>query len=123
MRPTVIIPVKPVPKPRMTRSDKWKKRPAVVRYFTFKDDLSKLVKGTLNPRFQVTFFVPIPPSWSKTKRAAYDGKPHQQRPDADNFLKAFMDALCVDDSYIYDVRVRKFWTDSDGYIELTEYEI
>lgn len=31
--------ITPIPKPRMTRSDKWKKRPAVVRYFEYKDKI------------------------------------------------------------------------------------
>ena len=33
------IDVNPVPKPRQTRSDVWKKRPAVMRYRQFADEL------------------------------------------------------------------------------------
>ncbi|HHE6457291.1 TPA: RusA family crossover junction endodeoxyribonuclease, partial [Proteus mirabilis] len=29
--------IEPVPKPRMTQADKWKKRPPVLKYFAFKD--------------------------------------------------------------------------------------
>jgi len=34
----MIYNINPVPKPRMTQSDKWKKRPPVLRYFAFKDE-------------------------------------------------------------------------------------
>lgn len=117
----VIIPVSPVPKPRMTRADRWKERPATAKYWRYKDALKAEVTGNLEPRFMVTFRVPMPKSWSKKKRTEMLGKPHQQKPDVDNYLKAFMDALCIDDGYIYDARTRKFWAES-GSIELEEYE-
>lgn len=120
MRPTIQIPVAPVAKPRMTRSDKWKTRPAVLKYRQFKDDLRVNVKGTLEPRFSVIFLVPMPVSWSEKKKAAMYRMPHQQRPDVDNYLKGLMDALCVEDSHVYDVRSQKYW-DYNGSIELTEY--
>ena len=116
----VSIPVIPVPKPRMTRSDVWKRRPATTRYWQFKDDIREHVSGTLEPRFSVIFRIPMPKSWSKKQRALMNGKPHQQKPDADNYLKAFMDALCDDDSYVYDARVQKYWAES-GSIELEEF--
>jgi Holliday junction resolvase RusA-like endonuclease len=115
------IPVTPVPKPRMVRSDKWNKRPATKRYWDFKDELHKHVKGNLEPTFTVTFNIPMPKSWTKTRRARCDRLPHQQRPDVDNYLKAFMDCLCEDDSYIFDVRARKFWA-VKGSIDLEEWE-
>jgi len=113
------IPVTPVPKPRMTKSDKWKKRPATTRYWEFKDELLSHVKGNLEPVFQVTFYIPMPKSWTNKMRTEKNGTPHKQKPDVDNFLKAFMDCLCDDDSYIYDVRARKFWAEK-GSIELEE---
>jgi len=114
------IPVAPVPKPRMTKSDSWRKRPAVVKYWKFKDDLKAVVKGDLEPRFKITFYVPMSVSWSKRQKAAMNGQPHQMKPDIDNYLKAFMDALSSDDSYIYDVHARKFWSET-GSIELEEF--
>jgi Holliday junction resolvase RusA-like endonuclease len=103
----------------MTQSDRWRKRPAVLRYYQFKDDLKAVVKGTLEPQFEVVFYLPMPKTWSKKKRLLMNGYPHQQKPDVDNLVKALMDALCEDDSYVYDVRMRKFWAES-GTIELTE---
>lgn len=114
------IPLAPVPKPRMTRSDSWKKRPAVVRYWAFKDSLHELVRGDLDPRFAVQFNVAMPVSWSKKKRSEMLGKPHQQKPDVDNYLKALMDALCSDDSYVYDVHCTKYWAE-EGSIELEQF--
>ncbi len=62
----------------------------------------------------------MPNSWSEKVKLNMDGKPHQQRPDVDNYLKSFMDALCIDDSYVYDVHAKKFWA-REGSIELTEW--
>lgn len=61
----------------------------------------------------------MPASWSARKKNLYDGKPHQVKPDIDNYLKAFMDALCEDDSYVYDVRATKEWA-CEGSIILIE---
>ena len=105
----MVIEITPVPKPRMVGSDRWKKRPSVLRYWAFKDKLRSLVEGTLEPSFDVTFVFPMPQTWSNKKKAANDGKPHQQRPDLDNAVKALMDALCDEDSHIHDVHMRKTW--------------
>ncbi|ENA1269270.1 RusA family crossover junction endodeoxyribonuclease, partial [Klebsiella variicola] len=37
---------------------------------------------------------------------------HQQKPDADNMIKALMDALFTDDAHIWDFRVTKRWGES-----------
>lgn len=118
-RPTIKLSIAPVPKPRMTQSDRWKKRPAVVRYHQFKDDLRKEVKGTLEGCFEVVFHLPMSKSWSAKERARLNGKPHQNKPDIDNLLKALMDALCKEDQHVYDVHVKKLWAET-GYIEITE---
>lgn len=38
-----------------------------------------------------------------------NGQAHQQKPDADNMIKALMDALYADDAHIWDLRVTKLW--------------
>ena len=48
-----------------------------------------------------------------------DGKPHQQKPDWDNLSKAWQDALCDDDSYVYDAHCRKFWGRTGAIIDHT----
>ncbi len=41
------------------------------------------------------FVLPMPPSWSKAKRAQYNGQLHQSGsgPDLDNLIKAVLDCL------------------------------
>lgn len=105
-----IVNVVPVPEPRMTKADAWKARPAVLRYFAYRDILKlNLPKYVLPPKLEVEFVLPIPPSWSKKKVKMMCGMPHQQKPDIDNLLKAFMDAFGVDDSHVWEVTSRKYW--------------
>lgn len=65
------------------------------------------------------FGIPMPASWSAKKRGLMRGKPHEQRPDIDNLAKAFMDALCEDDSYIWRLYAEKLWSD-EGYLEVNQ---
>ncbi|POP41757.1 RusA family crossover junction endodeoxyribonuclease [Superficieibacter electus] len=99
----------PMGKPRMTRADKWKKRDVVLRYRAFCDEVR--LNGLVMPETggHITFVIPMPASWSQKKRAAMKGQAHQQKPDADNMLKALMDALFTDDAHIWAVRVTKRW--------------
>lgn len=109
----------PVPKPRMTQSDKWNKRAVVLRYWAFKSDLSRqaLHQGfELAPAFQVSFFLPMPKSWSKKKKAEMQLKPHQTTPDLDNLEKSLADSLLPnDDSGIWHKVSKKIW-DYEGHI-------
>lgn len=117
----IYLPVTPVAAPRMTQRDKWNPRPVVLRYRSYCDALrANWHFGPFPPAgAHIVFHVPMPKSWSKKKKIEMSGKPHQQkrRNDVDNHLKAFLDALCEDDGYVYDVRVSKFWAES-GYIEV-----
>ena len=102
-------PICPVAKPRMTRSDKWRKRPATQRYWHFVD-LCKLNRVEL-PCFgaHVIFILPMPKSWSEKAKRQSNGKPHMQRPDLSNLLKALEDAIYQEDSVIYNVYIEKRW--------------
>lgn len=94
---------------QMTRADKWKQRPEVIRYRAFCDE-ARLRKIHLpDSGAHVTFVMPMPQSWSHKKRAQYAGRPHQSKPDCDNMLKALMDALYEDDSHVWDCRITKIW--------------
>ncbi len=112
----VYIGHKPEPKPRMTRSDKWKKRPIVMRYRAYCDVLN-LIDNILNGKISdimdtgtvsLTFFLPIPKSRKKTNK---EGDPHQVTPDLDNYIKAVLDAICDNDSHIYEIKARKQYTE------------
>lgn len=109
----------PVPKPRMTQRDKWKKRPCVVRYRAFCDDVR--LRGVTLPEsgWHVTFYIPMPESWSDSKKGRMNGMPHQQIPDKDNLEKALLDAVFDDDSVVWDGRVTKRW----GYVGCIKVEI
>ena len=111
----------PVPKPRQTRSDKWKKRDCVMRYRAFADQVH--YSGMTLPEccYHIIFVLPMPASWSKKKKAEMDGKPHRQRPDRDNLEKALLDALYDDDSHIWDGRTTKIWG-REGKIIIKEIE-
>jgi Holliday junction resolvase RusA-like endonuclease len=99
----------------MTRSDKWKKRPCVLRYRAFCDAV--LAAGVTLPECgaRITFYLPMPASWSRIKFSQYYGAPHQQRPDLSNLLKALEDAVYGEDSVIWSyAEVRKIWSDLGG---------
>lgn len=114
---------KPVAKPRMVRSDKYKKRPVVMNYWTFKDRIKRQAAFAgfkLGNAFRVTFVMPMPSTLSEAKKLEYDGKPHQVRPDVDNMLKAVNDCLLEEDSAVYYVVAKKVWG-RDGKIILENF--
>lgn len=101
----------PVPAPRMTQRDRWKKRPCVERYFDFKTTIQKEVGDipTVPDEIVVIFYFPMPESWSNKKRLMNVGKPHRQRPDGDNCLKALQDALFLEDGTVWRATFEKRW--------------
>lgn len=68
----------------------------------------------------VTFYIPMPKTWSKKKRKKYHGTLHQQRPDLKNCLSAWEDAICIEDKYIAHYSyLCKRWVDfPTGWIEI-----
>ena len=110
-------PITPVPKPRMTQRDKWKKRPCVLRYRAFCDEVRLRINQDLDGA-SITFHIPMPSSWSTKKRVDMDGKPHRSRPDLDNFCKGIFDAMYAEDSHIAEITLRKVWAKQGG-IEFT----
>lgn len=107
------LPITPVPKPRMTRADRWKQRECVIRYWEFKDNIQSEFHDnnyTFPVPAHVIFLMPIPQSWSQKKQQKMLGQPHLQRPDKDNLEKAILDALFEEDSHVWDGRVSKFWS-------------
>lgn len=109
----------PVPKPRMTQRDRWAKRPAVVKYYAYCDELREIWKKEngdipVSHSLKLEFGIPMPNSWSQKRKKQLAGSPHQQRPDIDNLVKAFLDALCEDDSYIFHIHASKYWDKVDG---------
>lgn len=104
-----IIPVTPAPKPRMSQSDKWKKRPSVLRYRAFCDEI-RLLGAKLPQTYKLTFLIPMPASWTEAEKASAAGTPHLQRPDASNLAKATEDALVAEDSVLWRISADKLWS-------------
>ena len=101
--------VEPVPKPRMTRRDKWTQRKCVQEYWRYKDLIRAKKIELPEAGAWVIFVLPMPASWSKKKKEAYNLTPHKQRPDKDNLEKGLLDALFDEDSHIWDLRASKVW--------------
>ena len=115
--------IKPCPKPRMTRADRWKKRPIVLKYWDFCNELKRQANW-LNyipgDKVSLIFFIPMAKSWSKKKREQMLGKPHKAKPDIDNLAKAFLDALLTEDSYVYSLTAEKYWSNEPSIVVLTD---
>tara|TARA_R100000781_G_scaffold111980_1_gene78857 strand:- start:803 stop:1207 length:405 start_codon:yes stop_codon:yes gene_type:complete len=121
--------IPPCPKPRMTKADRWRKRPSVLKFFAFRDAVRQAKgpffaspDGGVHNRvfefesFEIVFHVPMPKSWSKKKRGYMNGSAHQQRPDLDNYLKAWKDSVYEEDAIVWRVKASKLWTDGTGHI-------
>lgn len=99
----------PMGKPRMTQRDRWKKRPVVLRYHAFCDEIRAMGVHIPPAGAHIVFVLPMADSWSAKKKEAMNRMPHQQKPDKDNLEKALLDALFGDDSHIWDSRISKVW--------------
>lgn len=111
------IDITPIGKPRQTQSDRWKQRPVVVRYRAFCDELRYKFREEFPGSVRLKFTLPIPKSWSAGNAADALGGAHTQRPDIDNLIKAVLDALCADDSYVWRLEATKVWG-KEGAIEI-----
>ena len=117
---TIVIDIEPMGKPRMTKRDKWKERPCVMRYRAWSDEL-RLKAGTVPDGaygLDWCVFIEMPKSWSKKKKEEMRGKEHQVKPDRDNIDKAILDCLFKDDErddcIIAVGELEKFWDDGAG---------
>lgn len=107
------ITIDPLGKPRMTQRDKWKLRPAVVRYRAYCDELRlKMPAYELGMSVQLVFHIAMPRTWSKKKRAENLGKLHDQKPDIDNLAKGFMDAFKCEDKHVAVLHAEKYWAET-----------
>ena len=125
----MILEVAPFAKPRMTQRDRWAKRQIVIDYFAFRDTVKQEIERLLAlqnnndknkswEELDISFFIPMPKSWSKKKRSEMAGTPHKQRPDLDNYIKGLLDALLEEDCKVWRVSARKIWVDTEGGITI-----
>ena len=113
----VSIHVTPTAKPRMTRSDKWKKRKCVVQYRAYCDAVRQHTSSVdLSGVVGVSWlaYLPMPKSWSPAKKAKMSGRLHLQKPDRDNIDKGLLDAIFKEDSHISFGFTCKLWDDGKG---------
>lgn len=112
--PLVSFLITPVPEPRQSRSDAWDPSSSVLRYRAFRDELfilSKQQHFQLGTAIGLAFYLPMPASWNMKKRQQMSGTRHQTKPDTDNLIKAFVDALLDSDGDIWFMAGAKFWSD------------
>jgi len=115
------------------------KRPRLGRYHTYdsqaeiKEAVHWIVKSQAEDEppptgpidIEISFFMPIPRSMSKKKKASLPGQPHIKRPDIDNLIKFYLDVcnktLYEDDAQIYTLKaIKTYSNDPHTYIEITE---
>ncbi|WP_217634736.1 RusA family crossover junction endodeoxyribonuclease [Paenibacillus naphthalenovorans] len=98
-----------------------KKIETVKRYLSYKEQIAwaarQQYKGapmTGPIEVNLTFYMPIPGSWSIKKKLLMDGKLHATKPDRDNLEKGVCDALnkiiWKDDGQVCDGRTVKYYS-------------
>ena len=110
-----LIKITPQPAPRINYKATWTK-PAQ-RYFAYCNQLRYLYNQELPASLHIIFYMPMPASWSKKKRQLMLARPHRQRPDLDNLIKAVLDALDKgNDAYVYQIYASKHWAETGALI-------
>jgi hypothetical protein len=103
----------PLPKPRMTQRDVWKKRPCVVKYRAYCDRLREL-GVTVLPGDWIWFILPQPKSRGKRAKLQHQASAHMVKPDLDNLLKGLIDAVVENDQELHSLGpIRKVWACAD----------
>jgi len=104
--------ITPLAAPRMTKSDKWAKRECVNRYFAFRNELYALAyneKYKLENIVNIIFVMPYPASWSEKKKLENYLTPVIVKPDIDNLIKSFLDALKPKDQEVWRISAMKIY--------------
>lgn len=107
----------------LSKSGRARKR-RLMKYNQYRLDLFHLAKlaDFMLPScgWALYFYIPVPKRWSKTKKAAMHGQLHMGKPDESNLLKAFEDALSINDEQVAQMSgLGKFWVNEpQGYIEI-----
>jgi len=121
---TMDFKIDPTPAPRQSQRDKFKPSPRVRRYRAFRDFLFFQSRQTRPPvekiiTVSILFLCPMPKSWSAKKKLAMRGKPHRQKPDIDNLVKAVIDSIYPeDDAAVPGIVARKRWKDGLGEVRV-----
>ncbi len=117
---SIVVMGQPLGKPRMTRRDKWKQRPTVIRYRQWCDQIRQVAGWTkkdnlLRPtKLTVRAYLAIPATWSALVKLHAAGMPHLHKPDIDNICKGVLDALIENDQMVYRIECEKYWDNGNG---------
>ncbi len=111
---TLVLNVAPMPAPRLNRKSRFnpEKKQLFKAYMAWKKTVQLLAQQAgwePTESLHVTFILPMPKSWSKTKRKQMIHTPHRQKPDRNNLMKALEDALYQDDSGVWKSTEEKLW--------------
>ena len=120
----LIISIDPMGKPRMSRADRWRKRPCVVKYFAYSNRIKEamLLQGFVpSDKLIFVFDIMMPKSWSKKKKDKMLGEPHQQKSDIDNILKGVLDSMIKKDETVWKICASKRWS-AKGQIIVRNWE-
>ncbi len=106
-----ILDIRPTPAPRQSRRDRWAPSKAVREYRAFRDHVGYKIQELPEDFFHVVFILPMSESWSEKKKRATCGWPHKLKPDADNQVKALIDAVYRgrEDSHVWNYATTKLW--------------
>lgn len=128
MRKTFYVNPVPASRPRVTRWSTFFPK----KYTQFKEDMKlalndvQFIPQTGNLYVELTFYVAIPKSWSKKKKAAKEGKYCDNNADIDNYCKAILDSLegiyFENDNQVVMIRAIKRYS-SDPRIEYFQEEL
>ncbi len=126
---SLMLPIAPMGAVRLSSSDRWKKRPRAVKYFTWKNQIQTLVSEACNGllpdvpiRMDVAFYIAMTETWTKKKKKEMEGKPHRQKFDLDNLVKGLWDSMFGDDAEISDSFSMKRWVkQGEERIEIVMY--
>jgi len=103
--------ITPQPQPRINYKGRFTAR--AKRYYQYCEDLKKealINHYHVGECLNITFYLPMPKSWSQKKKALMDQQPHRQKPDLSNLVKAFEDALLKEDCQIHTYQeIDKMW--------------
>jgi Holliday junction resolvase RusA-like endonuclease len=119
----LLIPIEPMGAVRMTGRGKYIKKNAL-RYLAYKEQIQWEVKKQFRRKellagpieVKITFFMPMPKSWSNKKKSNSVGTYHTKKPDTDNLVKGIFDALnklvWQDDNLVAKVSAKKIYAEN-----------
>lgn len=120
---TIVIPIEPMGAVRTTQRQKFVDTRAK-RYHEYKTYIAYHIATQVKPIpagipvivNNLTFYMPIPKSWSEAEKEKHRGQPHIKKPDIDNLIKGLFDSAnkyaWADDNQVCEIRnVKKVYSD------------